>query len=227
MSIQTDVDENVSIDPKDELADTPVKLDEEWANALSHAIATVAAMIMGGYLVVVAGKIGTGFRLACCVYTASVVGTFLCSTLSHTILRQPLLNRLRAWDQAMIYLMIAGTYTPIVYRFAPPQTRNGLLTVLWIAAVAGFVTKVLLKHRINSIGTVSYLLLGWLPSIPLVGHVALPMAMAMLIGGVLYSAGVVFLINDSKFRYAHATWHLFVMLAATVHWYGMIQYAAV
>jgi len=237
MSTQLNMTDSFSQQPTDEpsiapalgdqatLADTPVKLDEEWANALTHGIAAFAALLMGGYLVSVGKDIGVGFAIACCGYTASVVGTFLCSTLSHWILRQPLLNKLRAWDQAMIYLMIAGTYTPIVFRFAPDTTRVWLLTVLWAAALTGFATKVALKHRINSIGTVSYLLLGWLPAIPLAGHVPTPMVAYMVIGGVLYSIGVAFLVNDSKFRYAHAVWHLFVMTAAACHWYGILKFA--
>ncbi len=207
-----------------DLAGTPVKPDEEWANALTHFIATISALGLGGYLIAAAMNSGTGLTIACLAYVASVVGTFLCSTLSHTILRQPWLNQLRAWDQAMIYLMIAGTYTPIAFRFAPDSTRTYLLIALWGAALSGFITKVALKHRINSIGTVSYLLLGWLPAIPLAGHVPGALVTQMIIGGVLYSVGVAFLMNDSKFRYAHAVWHLFVMSAATCHWYGIIQY---
>ncbi|QDT12214.1 PAQR family membrane homeostasis protein TrhA [Stieleria marina] len=227
MSTQTNIDDTFAKDQAAMLADTPVKLDEEWANALTHGVAAVAALLLGSYLVMVSLESNVGLAVACAAYTASVVGTFVCSTLSHWILRQPLLNTLRAWDQAMIYLMIAGTYTPIAFRFAPDHIRMFLLAALWIAAVTGFVTKVAVRHRINSIGTVSYLLLGWLPSIPLAGNVPTPLILAMLLGGVLYTVGVAFLVNDSKFRYAHAIWHLFVMLAATVHWYGILYYATV
>jgi hemolysin III len=219
--------DDITSDLAADVAGTPVKLDEEWANSLTHCIATVGAILLGSYLVLMATDSSTGLAIACLAYVASVVGTFLCSTLSHTILRQPWLNQLRAWDQAMIYLMIAGTYTPIAFRFAPDSTRTFLLIALWGAALSGFITKVALKHRINSIGTVSYLLLGWLPAIPLAGHVPGGLVTQMIIGGVLYSVGVAFLMNDSKFRYAHAVWHLFVMSAATCHWYGIIQYTTV
>lgn len=227
MSTQTNLNESAVIDRAAALADTPVKLDQEWANALTHGLAAVAAVVLGTHLAIVANEISVGLVVACIAYAASVVGTFLCSTLSHSILRQPLLNHLRAWDQAMIYLMIAGTYTPIVFRYAPDQTRTPLLVAIWVAALVGFITKVAVKHRINSIGTVSYLLLGWLPAIPLAGHTPMPLAMSMLAGGVLYSLGVVFLVNDSKFRYAHAIWHLFVIAAATTHWYGVLYYVTV
>ena len=204
--------------------DTPIQIDQEWANALTHAIAAAGAIALGGYLIAAAASVSFGLAIACAAYAFSVFGTFLFSTLSHSILRQPALNTLRAWDQAMIYLMIAGTYTPIAFLFMPEETRAMLLGALWIAAVAGFWSKVGRQHRVNSIGTISYLLLGWLPAIPLARNVPQPLVLAMLAGGVFYSLGIVFLCNDSKFRYAHAVWHVFVMFAATCHWLGILWY---
>ncbi|MCG8651978.1 MAG: hemolysin III family protein, partial [Pirellulales bacterium] len=144
--------------------------------------------------------------------------TFLFSTLSHVIFRQPVLNTLRAWDQAMIYAMISGTYTPIAYAYATDRVRAPLLALIWLAAGAGFLFKVVLRYRINSIGTISYLLLGWLPAIPLAPHVPSGLAWAMLLGGLLYSLGVLFLLNDRKVKYMHAAWHLCVMMAASCHY---------
>lgn len=205
-------------------ADAPIQLDQEWANALTHGIAACVSLVAGILLVWKAWPMETGLAIACAAYAASATGVFLFSTLSHVILRQPLLNSLRAWDQAMIYTMISGTYTPIVYGFAPEQTRTWLLIAIWVAAAAGFSAKVLLRHRINSIGTLSYLLLGWLPAIPLAGQVPRPLVMSMLAGGVVYTLGVAFLVNDRRLRYLHAVWHLFVILAAGCHYYGIWYY---
>ena len=202
----------------------PLQLDQEWANALTHGIGTIGAVVLGGLMVMAAIPKGTGLAIACAIYVAAAVGTFLFSTLSHVVRRQPLLNTMRAWDQAMIYTMISGTYTPIVYRYASDASQSILLTVIWIAAGAGFLGKIAFRHRINSIGTISYLLLGWLPAIPLAGHVPSTLVGSMLAGGVLYSIGVVFLMNDSKVKYMHAGWHVSVMLAATVHYLGILYY---
>ncbi len=126
----------------------------------------------------------------------------------------------------MIYTMISGTYTPIIYLYCPSAIRTGLLIAIWIAAGTGFLLKVAGRHRINSIGTVSYLLLGWLPAIPLIGNVPSDLIGWMVAGGVLYTIGVLFLINDSRVRYLHAVWHLFVMAAAGCHFYGIWQHVA-
>jgi hemolysin III len=162
--------------------------------------------------------------IACMAYAWSAFGTFLFSSLSHAIHRQPMLNTLRAWDQAMIYTMIAGTYTPIVVVYAPEWIRTPLVTAIWIAAISGFVQKVVLRHRVNGIETLSYLLLGWLPAIPLYGRVPTPLLWSMGMGGILYTVGVVFLMNDFRMRYMHAIWHLFVVVAAACHFLGILWY---
>ncbi|WP_442511050.1 PAQR family membrane homeostasis protein TrhA [Novipirellula sp. SH528] len=207
-----------------DIGDAPVKHGEEWANALTHGIAAIVSTIAAAFLIRAALDVSLGAAFAAAAYMASVIGTFLSSTLSHMIFRQPMLDHLRAWDQAMIYTMISGTYTPIIYSHAPDGVRDPLLIAVWVAAAVGFFGKVLLRHRINSIGTVSYLLLGWLPAIPLAGHVPGPLVTLMVTGGVLYSVGVILLINDSKVKYLHAGWHLFVMMAATAHFLGIWWY---
>ncbi|MDG2224370.1 MAG: hemolysin III family protein [Rubripirellula sp.] len=202
----------------------PVKPDQEWANALTHGIACLGTICLGSYMVWMALPDGNGITIACLVYATSVFATFGFSTLSHIVRRQPMLNTMRAWDQAMIYAMISGTYTPIAYRYATESTQVALLAAIWVAATIGIVGKLLFQHRINSIGTISYLLLGWLPAIPLAGHVPRDLAWWMVAGGVLYTVGVVFLMNDSKLRYLHAVWHLAVMAAAVAHFVGIMHY---
>lgn len=204
--------------------EAPVKWDQEWANALTHGLAAVTSTIGMIFLVAKAQSTDIGLAMACSAYMVGVIGTFVCSTLSHAILRQPLLDTLRAWDQAMIYVMISGTYTPIVYVCAADSVRAPLLVAIWVAAGLGFFHKVLVRHRVNSIGTLSYLMLGWLPAIPLIGQVPGPVIAAMFVGGVLYSLGTLLLINDHKIRYLHAGWHISVMLAAAVHFFGIYLY---
>jgi hemolysin III len=207
-----------------EIHDAPLQHDQEWANALTHAIAAAVTLLIGSYMIAVAWAKDSGLGIACAAYVASAFGTFLFSTLSHMILRQPALNTLRAWDQAMIYAMISGTYTPIVYAYADDRLKAILLVMIWIAAIVGFLHKVAWRHRVNSIGTISYLALGWLPAVPLVGRTPAMLAWAMLAGGVVYTIGVIFLMNDRKIRYLHAAWHLCVMLAAFLHFAGIMRY---
>ena len=203
------------------IGDAPVQLDQEWANALTHGLGFAGAIVLTLGLTKSAYEVGTGMAVACAVYGASVIGTFLFSMLSHSIHRQPILNTLRAWDQAMIYLMIAGTYTPIIAGFASDAVCPILLTVMWVAAGSGFFAKVVRQHRVNSIATISYLLLGWLPAMPIISEVPSDLLWLMVLGGGLYTIGVALLMNDHLFKYAHAVWHLIVISAALIHWYGI------
>ncbi|WP_372899137.1 hemolysin III family protein [Stieleria sp.] len=202
----------------------PVRHGEEWANALTHGLAALMSLVLGTWLVLEALPDRPGLALACAAYIASVFATFSFSTLSHAILQQPLLDTLRAWDQAMIYAMISGTYTPIVFRYAPDAVRTPLLTAIWVAAFVGIAGKLLMRHRVNNVATVSYLLLGWLPAIPLYGKVPSGLGWGMLLGGVLYTLGVIVLVNDSKFKYLHVVWHLFVISAALCHFLAIQWY---
>lgn len=215
---------NLSDDTCVPLDEAPIRPGEEWANALTHGIAATAALALGTSMVSSASQQSVGLALACAAYIVSVVATFSFSTLSHVILRQPLLNTLRAWDQAMIYGMISGTYTPIVFRFADDSVRTPLLASIWIAAFLGITGKLFLRHRVNNVTTVTYLLLGWLPAIPMYGKVPSELGWGMLLGGVLYSLGVVVLVNDSKVKYLHMVWHLFVMSAALCHFLAIRWY---
>ncbi|MFG0288196.1 MAG: hemolysin III family protein [Rhodopirellula sp. JB044] len=202
----------------------PIQPDQEWANALTHGLAAATWVLLSFWLVGQAAEVSPAIMIACAAYGASVVGTFACSTLSHTFLQRPLLDRFRAWDQAMIYLMIAGTYTPIMCRYANPAHRDWLLALMWGYALWGFTKKAIFSHRIHSISTVSYLLLGWLPAIPLYGRVPLNLFLYVLAGGVAYSIGVLFLINDRRVRYFHAVWHLVVISASIIHFVGIMRY---
>lgn len=176
----------------------------------------------GCYLILLSGVQAGGMTIACLVYIVATLGTYLFSTLSHIVRSQPLLNTMRAWDQAMIYAMIAGTYTPLTVKFADEPTRTLLLVAMWAGAGAGFVSKVTLRHRVNATGTVSYLLLGYLPAMVLASQVPAAIAGWMLAGGIVYTIGVVLLMNDAKMRYLHAGWHLMVILASAFHFYGML-----
>jgi len=206
----------------------PVRPDQERVNAITHALATAVWLAVGVWLVMRAMASGTdgrvGLAVACSVYVATVVGTFLCSTLSHVFLTPPWLERFRAWDQAFIYLMIVGTYTPIAWVYALPTHRPWLIGGMWLFALAGFLKKVAWRHRVERINVIGYLALGWIPAIPLIREVPMELAGTMLLGGVLYTVGVVFLMNDHRVRFLHAAWHLFVLSASLVHAVGIAWY---
>jgi hemolysin III len=205
----------------------PLLHDEEWANALIHASGALAAVL--GAVIMARASVGQPLMttFCCLVFVLSAIAVFSASALSHHLIYEPgLLRRLRAWDQGLIYVMISGTYTPLIWRFSDDLTRYPLLIAVWVAAAVGFYSKVVKMHRINSMNPISYLMLGWLPALGLIGNVPWGLLGWMLAGGMIYVFGVSLLLNDKKRKYLHAAWHVCVIVAATCHYCGVYQYVA-
>lgn len=205
----------------------PLQRDQEWANALSHGLATVAACIAAVLMILHTWDKTIGTMLSCVAFVCSVIAVFAASTLSHVFIDDAkVLRRMRAWDQGLIYVMITGTYTPLVYHYAEAAVRGPLLIAIWMAAFIGFYSKVLAGHRVNGIGTATYLALGWLPAMFLIGRVPTIVLFWMAAGGIIYTLGVIVLLNDSRIRYLHVVWHLLVVTAASCHYWAIYHYVA-
>ncbi|MEZ6089417.1 MAG: hemolysin III family protein [Pirellulaceae bacterium] len=193
---------------------------EELANAITHGLACLMAIVASAYVfatVPMATSTAIGFG----VYAFSLALVFFLSTLSHVVTEPERLHRMRAWDQGAIYLLIAGTYTPGVVAFADARVRDWLLAAIWLLAGFGFISKVIVRHQVHSIDTWTYIALGWFPAIVLAPGVSLDYFLWMLAGGIAYSVGVAFLMNDKKVLHFHAVWHLLVIVAAAIHFWGI------
>jgi hemolysin III len=197
---------------------------EERANTITHAAACVLSLsaVVGCLLYGPPSSVANRWGFA--VYGTTMFLVYFCSTLSHGVREPRLRHHLRAWDQGMIYLMIVGTYTPFAIRYLPQPLLSWVLICTWLAASVGFYSKVLAHHRVKALGTASYLLLGWLPAIPFINRVPWGCVAWMFVGGVVYSIGVVFLMQDRRRSYFHAIWHLCVIAASAIHFIGILRY---
>lgn len=205
----------------------PLLPEEEWANALTHAAAAVVWTLGAVVMFRGAAEQTLMTTLCCLVFVFSAVSVFTASALSHHWIHDSqLLRRLRAWDQGLIYVMISGTYTPLVWKFAHEAIRTPLLIGIWVAAAVGFHSKVIAEHRVNGIGTLTYLLLGWVPALGLATRVPGEVLFWMAAGGVIYTLGVVVLLNDWRVKYFHALWHLCVVTAASCHFWAIYRFVA-
>lgn len=194
---------------------------EELGNAITHGAAFVGAAIAWAYVIVTHEFLTGPAKLGFIIYGISLMLVFLFSTLSHIVREPNALNRMRAWDQGTIYLLIAGTYTPGIVSHHHGWPRIGILAGIWAIALFGFYSKVIAKYRVNAVTTATYLLLGWLPAMFLLPKITMTFFLWLLAGGVCYSLGVVFLVNDRRVPFFHVVWHLFVALAASIHFYAI------
>lgn len=203
---------------------------EELANALTHGIGLLLSVFGASVMTWSVWVHGDVWRmLGCSVYVASLVAVYAMSTLSHSVTAPRWRSAFRSLDQGFIYLLIAATYTP----FALTYLRTGpwwvLLVAIWAVALFGFLSKVAFGHRVEAVSIWSYVLLGWMPVVaaPLImQQVPLVAFWGMLLGGVCYSIGTVFLICDKKVRHFHAVWHLFVIAGSVCHFLVILVFVA-
>ncbi|HEX4148206.1 MAG TPA: hemolysin III family protein [Pirellulales bacterium] len=203
---------------------------EEFVNAVTHALGLALSLAAAAWLMTAAVAGGEPWRVAgCAIYAASMVAVYAASTLSHAVRTVHLRRRLRILDQALIYLMIAGTYTPFGFTYLRGGYWWVLTAAMWLVAWAGVVSKTWFGYRVEAATAWSYVLLGWLPIMavkPLLESVPTEALRWMLAGGLCYTFGTVFLSHDTRVKYFHAIWHLLVIAGSTCHLLAIYWYVA-
>jgi hemolysin III len=206
---------------------------EHWADAAVHALGVCLGV--AGAIVMLWVAIGSphdgphggphvGQVVPAAVYVFGLLAMLGCSA-TYNIWRS---CRSRDWlrrlDHAAIFVMIAGTYTPLAVRL-PGAWAIGLTAGVWSAAAAGVVTKLCRPRGKEAISIALYLALGWCGLIaiePLTASLPGATLALLLAGGVIYSVGVVFHAAD-KLPYGRALWHASVLLAAAVHYAALLS----
>lgn len=194
---------------------------EEIANAVSHGIGVIAGII--GLILMLQKGIShqlNDIQLAgITIYGLSIITLFLCSTLYHSATNPALKYKLKIADHCAIYLLIAGTYTPLMLIALSQTSATVVLIAIWSLAVIGIICKTLFIHKFKKMSLVLYLGMGWLCITvmhDLITHMSQLGFYLLLIGGLFYSAGVIFYVVK-KIPYNHAIWHLFVLAGAVSH----------
>jgi hemolysin III len=152
------------------------------------------------------------------------VATFSCSAGYNLVVRPKLKEVLRRLDHAAIFLMIAGTYTPFILIKMNTPWGLGLLAVVWTMAGIGIVIKLFAPRFLGGLSTALYLVQGWAVIAawePLMSAMPGRVLTLLVIGGVLYTVGVVFHLWE-RLPYQNAIWHGFVLSAASCHFAAVI-----
>lgn len=197
---------------------------EELANSVSHGLGVVAGVV-GLIMCILKGYEHLSFvqMAGVIVYCASIILLFLCSTLYHSATDIVLKHKLKVADHCAIYLLIAGTYTPLMLISLNSETGNEnanlVLIAIWSLAVGGILFKTLFINRFKVFSLLLYLAMGWLCVTVMKELIAgmSPLGFNLLIiGGLFYSLGVIFYVAK-RIPYNHAIWHLFVLGGAISH----------
>lgn len=202
----------------------------ERFNSITHLVGAVLSVCGLAALVTMGAVEGDAYK----VVSFSVYGAMLCvlyavSTLYHSV-RRPLLKAvLQKCDHSAIYLLIAGSYTPFTLVTLRGPWGWSLFGVSWGLAALGIAQELTLGRRTRSVSMLLYVSMGWLALVafrPLI-H-ALPTAGTawLIAGGLIYSAGIYFFINDERIRHGHGIWHLFVLGGSLCQFVSVARYVA-
>ena len=198
-----------------------------WLHAYAFFVAAVAGVVL---CAIAATRPGLSPALSCAVYSLSVCGLFGVSALYHRRVWSPRgYQVMRRLDHSMIFLLIAGTYTPFSVLLLPRATAVWILAVVWGGAVAGVAVNLVWPHAPRWVSAPLYIALGWvaiavLPTILHVGGVAA--LVLLLVGGVAYTVGAVFYALRRPNPWPtvfghHEFFHACTLVAAACHHIGV------
>jgi hemolysin III len=203
---------------------------EEIANSISHGIGLVAALAGTPFLIIHAARHGdAGFVAGTSIFSATMILLYLSTTLYHALPIGKAKRVFRVIEHSAIFLLIAGTYTPFTLGVLRGAWGWTLFGVVWGLAATGVALKVFDKASHPILSTGLYLLMGWLIVIaadPLVAKVPTSGLLWLIAGGLSYTSGVAFFATDSRLRYGHLIWHLFVIAGTACHYFAVLWYAA-
>jgi hemolysin III len=203
---------------------------EEMANSVSHGVGLALAIVAAPALVWATAHRGDAANVVgAAVFAVSMVLLYLSSTLCHSLAYTRAGRTFQILDHGAIYLLIAGTYTPFTLGVLRGAWGWTLLAIVWGLALSGVVFKACCGVRHPRISIALYLAMGWLVVIaikPLLLRMPPRGLLWLVAGGIAYTAGVVFYSADSRIRYGHLVWHLFVIAGTACHFVAVLRYAA-
>jgi hemolysin III len=198
------------------------------ANAITHGVGCLFAVLGAIYLIVVATH-GTVWQVvSCSIYAVTLVLIYLCSTMYHSLARTGARKVFQILDHAAIYLLIAGTYTPFTLVSLHGPLGWTLFALVWCLAIAGVVVKSVAFERFAMASTIIYLIMGWLivfATAPLLRAISWHGMAWLAGGGIAYTVGIVFFAKDRVPSF-HALWHVFVLTGSILHYFAVLYYVA-
>ncbi len=197
---------------------------EETGNAVTHGIGAVLALV--GFILLLL-KSDTGLKImASCFYGISLFLLMLMSCLYHAFKSGSTVKRLwRRFDYASIYLLIGGTFAPLYLVYWGNTLGIIFFCIQWALILLGIVIlSIFGPGRLKWLHFSLYFVIGWsgLIFIPDWIHNNMPLLWMILIGGIIYTIGMIPFTRDKK--YDHFLWHFFVVAGAILHWFGIYMF---
>lgn len=204
---------------------------EEIANAVSHGIGAAFAIAGLVLLILYSTKTGsTKHIVTFSIFGATLTLLYLSSTLNHALRAGKLKDFFHNFDQIAIYLLIAGTYTPIAIVGLVDDWGWLLFGLQWGIALSGILVKSLMPNNfekgVSAFFVLSYIVMGWMLLgflLPIFRNIPFRGILFIFIGGACYTIGTIFF-NLKGVRYSHLVWHVFVIAGSVFHWIAIMRF---
>lgn len=201
-------------------------LGEEIFNSVSHGIGALLSVAGCVVLIVLCAVHGGAMEVvSASIYGASLIILYTMSTLYHAITNEKAKRVFRILDHDTIYLLIAGTYTPITLCILQGALGWVIFGLIWASAIIGTVLSSVNLEKFRKLSTLCYIIMGWgiiLAIKPLVENCPMISIIFLITGGLCYSGGVFFYIKK-KYKYFHSIWHLFVIAGSIFHYFSIVN----
>lgn len=202
----------------------------ERFNTYTHLVGALLALVGAVVLIMLGALKGDIWKIVSfSIYGATLVWLYTTSTLYHNASRGRFKAVMQKLDHHSIYLLIAGSYTPFTLVSLRGSWGWTLFGVVWGLALLGMLQEVWLGQAARRLSMVIYLLMGWVALVavvPLVHVLSWSGFLWLAAGGVAYTVGIVFFLNDAKFAHWHGIWHLFVIAGSALHYCAIVLYVA-
>lgn len=197
---------------------------EERINVLSHGFGLVLSV--AALLALVTKASTTLQMISVSVFALSMISLYASSTIYHSTTDAALRSNMRTVDHAMIYVLIAGSYTPFSLLVLGGTIGWSVFATSWIMAAVGVTLKLFYTGRYDKLSTVMYVFMGWLIVIaakPLLANMSAEGLGWLFGGGIAYTMGAVFY-SLKNFPFGHATFHIFVLAGSACHFISVYYY---
>ncbi|HIK68271.1 MAG TPA: hemolysin III family protein [Flavobacteriales bacterium] len=204
---------------------------EERFNAISHGITALAAIVGFVILVILGNYSEKSFTLfSAIIYGLSLVSLFTFSTLYHGLRNEKAKKVFQILDHCAIYILIAGSYTPVLLVSIGGTTGWVIFGVQWTVVLIGIVIKIFYTGKFDNISTLMYAVMGWMIVIrwqELVDSIPGAALTLLIAGGISYTVGIVFYLIGTRIKFSHFMWHLFVIAGSLFHYIMIVEYVIV
>jgi len=200
---------------------------EERSNIISHVIGLGLSFVVLVLMLIRASLYGNAWHIvSVSIFGASLITLYAASTLYHSASEPKIRARLRIFDHATIYILIAGTYTPFTLITLNGFAGWAIFGVSWAMALTGIILKLFFTGKYDVLSTLMYVFMGWIIVFaisPLIDNLSAQGLFWLFAGGVAYTAGAI-LYGIKKINFNHAIFHLFVLLGSLCHFVSVYWY---